>query len=134
MSTLEVKDNSKRAALQIKILAINKAVEVGYGRSIRPRIMRKKKARTGVLPARKKNKNNNTKHIGIQRCCMILKKDGTTERKCMLHSDETWFGKRSDQESLKKGLELNLRNRNTDVKKFQKADNKWSRELKHLKN
>ena len=46
------------------------------------------------------------------------------------HSDDTCFGKRYDQESLKKVLGINLFNRDTATKKFQKSNKNWKRELK----
>ena len=55
------------------------------------------------------------------------------EIKYKSYSSEFVFGKRSDQESVKEGLGRSLGNRASDVKKYQKSENKWKRGLKVLK-
>ena len=55
------------------------------------------------------------------------------ERKYRLHVSENYFGKRSDQKSVKEGLGEILGNRYTAVNQYQKYENKWRRELKSLK-
>ena len=80
------------------------------------------------------NKSKTLKNGGIQCYCVMCKKAGMSDRKYMLHSDENWFGKRSDQESLKNGLEVKLGNRYAAVKQFNKVDNNSKRQIKFLNN
>ena len=67
LSTMEVKDNKKRAADQIKRLATSKAAPINSKRDGYTRVPRKKKARAGVLPIRKQHGKRTSKHHGAQR-------------------------------------------------------------------
>ena len=70
LSTIEVKDNRKRSATQIKRLASSKlAYNSESDESIR--VPHKKRLRTGVLPNRKQKGVNYPKHHGPQRYCML---------------------------------------------------------------
>ena len=71
LSITEVKDNRKRATDQIKRLVTSNAELVNYGSNDCIRVMRKNKARTGVLPRRKQNEKNTPKHHGAQRYCVL---------------------------------------------------------------
>ena len=53
LSTVEAKDNRKRSPAQIKRLAASKAATENYDSDTYERVMRKKQARNGVLPALK---------------------------------------------------------------------------------
>ena len=66
MSTMEVKDNRKRAAYQIKILAAQKVVLVDYDINTIPRVTHKKKAGAGVLLDRNQQGKKTPKHKGYQ--------------------------------------------------------------------
>ena len=54
LSTTEAKDNRKQAAAQIKRLAVSKAALENYDSNTSGKVLHKKKARTSVLPDRKK--------------------------------------------------------------------------------
>ena len=64
--TVEVKDNSKRAAAQIKRLATSKAEPFNYDRNVSVKIPRKNKARTSFLLARKQKVGKTPKYHGDQ--------------------------------------------------------------------
>ena len=53
LSTIEFKDNSQRAATQVKRLATSIAALVSSDSNESVRVPRKKRVRTGVLPNRK---------------------------------------------------------------------------------
>ena len=53
MFTMEVKENRKRDAAHIKILATSKATPVNSDSEGSIRVMRKNKLRNGILPSRK---------------------------------------------------------------------------------
>ena len=121
LSTIKPKDNRKRAATQIKnIVSARVAFHSDINKSVR--VPRKKKARTGVL-----RNNPNTKvpkHLGIQRHCVLCKKAGMTEKKYMLHSDEDYFDKHSDQKSIRDGLGGPMVSITEAVKQWEKSENK----------
>ena len=73
MSTIEVKDNSKRAATQIKRLATSKAASSSDSNRF-VRVPRNKRVRTGVLPNQKHQGGKLPKHDVIQRYCVLFKK------------------------------------------------------------
>ena len=75
----------------------------------------------------------NPKHKGYQRYCMLYNEAGIPKHKYKLHSSETFFGWRSDQESIKEGLWGSLCNRATDVKHYQKYEKERKRDLKYLR-
>ena len=73
LSTIKVKDNSKRAATQINMLATSRsASHSDSNKSVR--VPCKNRARTGVIPSRKQHKKKAMKHNGIQCCCALCKK------------------------------------------------------------
>ena len=63
---------------------------------------------------------------------MLCNKSGIHELKYMMHSDETLFRKRSDQESLNKRQEGNLGKKETYANHFQKAEKRFNMEPKSL--
>ena len=81
LSTIEFKDERKRAAAQIKNIASARASSFSDS-SDSERISRKKKARTGVLRSNKPWKKAH-KHHSIQRYCVLCKKEGMPEQKYM---------------------------------------------------
>ena len=56
------------------------------------------------------------------------------ERKYMLHSSEEYFGKRSDQKSIKDGLGGPMGSRAGSLKQWKKYKNKCKKEIKSLNN
>ena len=64
---MEVKDNSKRAASQIKMIAISKAVPVNSYNNAYVGVLRKNKARTSVLLAHMQQGKKTPKMFGSQR-------------------------------------------------------------------
>ena len=114
---MEAKDIRNRAAAQIMRLAIHKFV-VEYSDSVAiQKATENIKSRTVVLPTHKNsNKINNINREGIQSYIFMCKKVIIPEHKYSSNSAETCFDKRSDQESLKKGLERNLVKRDPDAK------------------
>ena len=66
LSTMEAKDNRKRAAAQIKILAASKSAPANYDRDTSSRMTRNNKSRTDVLPDLRHKVKNNPKHSGYQ--------------------------------------------------------------------
>ena len=80
LSTIKVKDERKRAAVQINNIAFARAASISdSNKSVR--IMRKKKAKTGVLRSKKYPKKAHSMHHGIQRYCVIFNKAGMPDRK-----------------------------------------------------
>ena len=73
-----------------------------------------------------------TAYIAI-RNCIPCKKAGISEQKYMLHSSEDYFGKRSDQKTIKEGLGGPLGSRSDAVKQYNKSKHKWKKSLKSLK-
>ena len=128
-----MKDNHKRDAAQIKILAVSKAVPTNSDRDTSPRVPLKNKSRTGVLLVSKKHGNNNPKNKVSQSYCVLYNNYGMSERKYKSHSSENCFGSRYIQESTKEGLGGSLINRNGDVNQFHNSERKWKRDLKSLK-
>ena len=63
---MEVKGNRKISAVQIKTLAASKAAPVNSDTDAPVRVPHKKKESTGVLPARKNQVKNTSKHHGAQ--------------------------------------------------------------------
>ena len=81
-----------------------------------------KKASTCVLPFHKQNKSNTPKYGGIQRYWVMFKKAVIPEHKYIFHSFVTWFGNRSDKDTLKEGMGRNLSNRYAAIKYFQSSE------------
>ena len=92
---------------------------------------RKKKTRTGVLPSRKQHKKNTPKHHGTQQYCVVWNKAWIPEQKWKYHTSENFFGKRSDQASIKSGLGVALINRDDAVNNHPKTEN-YKRDMKTL--
>ena len=121
LSIIEVKDNRKMSATQIKKIASARADS--HSDSDKPiSVPRNKKSRTGAL-------SNNTnrkapKHCGTQCHCMLLKKAGFPERKYMLQFSEECFGKLSDQNSIRYGLGGIMGSRYEAVKQYKNSKNK----------
>ena len=131
---MEVKDNREKAASHIKSLEISKAVPVNSDIKKFVRVLRKKKARTGVLSSRKQNGKNTPKHHGVQKYCLIFNKAGMPEIKYTSHISENCFGKRLNQQSIKDGLGGSLCNRADSVNHYKSSKQKWKRVIKALKN
>ena len=129
MYTLEAKDTMKTSTYKTKRLSSHKFVGVYSDSGVSPKVLLKKKYRTGVLTVHKKNIKSKTPNNGVtQRNCVLYKKDGIPEHNYMSHSDDTWFGKRYEQKSLKKGLGGNLGNIYAAVNNPKKYNKKVEKE------
>ena len=84
LSTIEVEDERKRAAVQIKKIASAKSASLSDS-NISVTISRKKKANTCVLRSNKSSKRAYSSHHGMQCHCVLCKKAGMPERKYTLH-------------------------------------------------
>ena len=115
---MEVYDNRKRVAAQIKSLATSKSVLINSAIDDYISVMHNNKARTGVLPSRKKNGENNPKHHVAQRYWVMFKKSVIPERKYKYHISESFFGNISDQASIRDRLGGFLGNRSDDAKHY----------------
>ena len=92
------------------------------------RVPHKKKDSTDVYF--KQKGENNPKHQGAQRYCIIFKKSGMPEHEHIPHRSEDCFGKRSDQKSIKDGLEIPMVIMAEDMKQYNKSEHKWKKDLK----
>ena len=90
LSTIEVEDERKRSAAQIKNIASARVASISDNEES-TRIQRKNKARPGVLRFKTPQKNVH-KHHGIQRYCVIFKKAGIPDRNFMSHSAKDCTG------------------------------------------
>ena len=86
LSTMEGKYNRKWDVAQIKILAASKLAPENYDSDTSTQVPRKKKARTGVLPAHKYKGNKNPKYKFYRSYFVLCKKAGMPERKYKSHS------------------------------------------------
>ena len=129
---MEVKDNRKRAASQIKSPATSNEAPISYDSDNSIRVQRKKNEGHGVLTSQTQHGKNTPKHHGAQRYYMMCKKSGMPERKWKSHSSENFFSKRSDRASIKDGLVGALGNWADAVKHYRKPEKKCKRELKAL--
>ena len=125
LSTMEKKDNRKRAATQIKRVAASKAAPANYDSNAYKRFPLKKKARTVVILDQKNQVKNSSKNIGSQIYCVLYKKDRIIEHNWKSHSSKNCFGKFSDQAYVKEGLGGTLGNRVAAFKQNHKSENKW---------
>ena len=78
---MEAKYNRMKYAAEIKILAASKVVLESSGRNIAANVPRKKKGRTGILPARKQQGKKNPKNKSSQCYCVLYKKYGMPDLK-----------------------------------------------------
>ena len=123
----------KRAANQINRISTSRAASHSDSdESIR--VLSKKRSRNGVLPNLKYQGKKTPKHHIAQRYCVLCNKAGITEWKYIPHSSGDCFGKRSDQNSIKDGLEGSLGSRDDATKQYKNSEHKWKKELKALKN
>ena len=131
LSTIEVKDERKRAAAHIKKIASSREASLSdIDKSARNQ--RKKKARTGVLCSNKYQKRAN-KHHGIKSYCVIYNKLGIPERKYMLHSYKDCTVMHTNR-TIKDGMGGSVGSRTDTVKQYKKSENKWKKDLKYLNN
>ena len=130
LSTIEVKDNRKMSATQIrKIASAREASHYDRDKSIS--VPRNKKSRTGALINITNRKA--PKLHGNQSQLMLLKKAGFPKQKYMLHITEECFGKLSDQNSIRYGLGGIMGSRDEAVKQYKKSKTKWNKGLKDIK-
>ena len=94
MSTIEVKYEMKRAAVQIKNIASARAAYL-YDSEESVRISRRNKSKTGVLCSNKYSKRAHARYHGVNRYCVLCKKEGTNEQKYTSHSAEDCTGVRT---------------------------------------
>ena len=83
---MEVKDNSKRDAAQIKRLETSKAAPVNSDSDDSIRVPCKKKVRNGVLPSHKQHGEKTPKRHRLQRYLLLCKKEVMPEQKYKSHS------------------------------------------------
>ena len=122
ISTMEVKDNSKRAVAQIKRLVTSKSVPVNYGSDDPIRFPRNKKVRTDVIPSRKQHGGNIPKHHDAQCYCVMCKKAVIPEKKWRSHIYENLFGKIHRQQYIKDILVGPLYNIANAFNRYQKSE------------
>ena len=115
---MDDKDNRKRVAGYIKILAASKAVLTNYNSNISAYVTCKKTARIGVLPEHKKQGKKPPKYRGSQSYFVLYNKAGITDRKYKSHRSKDLFGRRYDQEYIKEGPGWRLGNRRNAVKHY----------------
>ena len=128
LSTIEVKEDRKRSATQIKKIASARAASISDSDgSVRP--LRNKKAiiGAGVLRSNKVPNNKAPNHHGTQRHCVLYNKSGIPEQKYMSHSAEECFGKRANQKTINDGLGGPMGSRSEAVKQYKKSENKWNK-------
>ena len=126
LSTIEVKENRKRAATQINRLATSMAAS-NYDIDESVRVPHKKRVRTGFTPSQKTQGGKMPKHNGIQLYCALCKKEVIYHQNYMLHSSKNCFGKCFDQHPIKEGMEEALDVRVNTVKKYKKFEQKWNK-------
>ena len=130
MSTIEVKYEMKRAAVQIKNIASARAASL-YDSEESVRIPRRNKAKTGVLCSNKYPKRAHARYHGVNRYCVLCKKEGTNEQKYTSHSAEDCTGVRTKL-PIKYGIGVPMGNRTNDVQQYKKSENKRKKYLKAL--
>ena len=102
LSTIEVKDERKRAAVYIKKIASTRpASPSDSDESVS--IMRRKKAKTGVQRSNNSPISAHDRHHGAHRYYVIFKKAVIPEQKYMSHSAEDCTGVRTKR-SIKDGM------------------------------
>ena len=121
--TIEVKDNKKMEATQIKRLAASKAT-YHYNRNESIRVPCKKRLSTGVIPNCKKQEENTPKYHRIQRYCVLFNQAGMPERKYISNSSEKKIGNRYSQHLSKDRLGGSLGNRYDSIKKYKNYKHK----------
>ena len=129
LSTIEVKDERKIAAVQIKNIASDKAASLS-GRNESVRILRKKKFNTGILHSNKSPKKAPWHH-GVQRYYVLCKKAVIPERKYMSHSSKDLTGVHTNR-SIKDVIGGPVGSM-ADYAKQYKNSEKWNNYLKDLK-
>ena len=115
LSTIEVKDNRKINATQIKRLATSTETS-NYDSHESIMVKRKKRVSTSVITSRKQQGEKTPKYHGIHRYCALFKKEVIHKQKYISHSFENCFVKCSDQQSPKEVLGGDLGNRYDAVK------------------
>ena len=91
LSTIQVKDERKREATQIKKITSARVASI-FDIDKSTSIPRKKKASTGILRSNKIPHKKAHKYHGTQRYCMIFKKAGMPEYKYMLYGSKDCTG------------------------------------------
>ena len=102
LSTIKVKDKRKRAANQINKIASARADSIS-DRNESVSILRKKRARTGILQSNKGPQKKANNHHGTHCYCVIYKKSGMHERKYSSHSDNECVVQRNNR-TIKCGM------------------------------
>ena len=102
---MEVKDNMKRSAYQIKRPAASKADPSNSDRYTSARLPCKKKSRTSVLPDRKHKGKKIPDHKGSQSYYILYKKAGMIELNYKSHSSEIALEKGLTRYPSRKALE-----------------------------
>ena len=97
LSTIQVKDDRKRAANQINDITSNRAASLSDSNES-VSIMRKNRARLvdGVICSNKVPHKKSPKHHVTQSYCVLCKKAGMTEQDYMLYSSEECTGMRTN--------------------------------------
>ena len=119
LSIVEVKDENKRSAVQIKNIYSARAASLSDSNKY-ARITRKKREMTGVLRPNKSQKKAH-KHHGIQRYYALFKKAGMPEQKYMVHRDKYCTGVRTNR-NIKDGMGGSVVSINDTVKHYNKSE------------
>ena len=119
LSTIEVKYESKRAAVHINKISSAGAASL-YDSNNSVRIPNKKKAKTGVLRSNKLPKKTH-RHHGIQFYCVLFKKSGMTDINYTSHSSKDYTGARTNQ-SIKYGIRGPVVSRANSVIHYKKSE------------
>ena len=118
-STIEVKDERKRAAAQIKNIASARAAYLS-DRKKSVRIPRKNKEMNGVPRSNKPQKKFHNHH-SIQRYFVLCSKSGMPEQNYMLHSADDFTVVRTYQ-TIKDGMGRSVGSRADTVRQYKKYE------------
>ena len=131
LSTIDVKEERKRASGNIKKIAVARAASLSdSNKSVR--IPRRNKGNTGVSNSHKIPRRANDRHHGTCRYCALFKKSVMPERKYMSHSTKDFTGM-STKRPIKDGMGRPAGSRNHYVQHHKKSESKWKKELKDIK-
>ena len=118
--------------MHIKTIASARSVSLSDSdKSVR--IRRRKKANTGGLRSNKSPRRAHEIQHGVHLYCVIFKKAGIPECKYHLHSADDFTGV-CTKRSIKDGTGVPIGSRDHYVQHHKKSENKWTKDLKSLKN
>ena len=118
LSTIKVKDERKRASVHINNIDSARAAYLSDSNDP-ARILKKKKAKTGLFHSNKSSKNLH-RHHRIHRYCVLYKKAGMPKRKYTSHNDED-CNVMCTNRSIKYGMRGPVGSRADDVQQYTKS-------------